>query len=138
MSVWHIFVPLQSGNKTIRVYIMAGQIKYIAPVDSVSGMFGKRENSFSGKAIISNVRMAPSQKHPKGHMYFSVLTRTTFKESELGNMWRDTFTQICRQTRERLRDPNQIATDQAGFVNQTKYKTLYAYVWNKVKAIVIG
>lgn len=117
---------------------MAGQIKYIAPVDSVSGMFGKREHSFSGKAIISNVRRKASQKYPGGHMYFSVLTKTTFKESVNGNMWRDTFIQICAATRARIINPEYISQDQADFAAQTKYKTFYAFVWNKMKAEIVG
>ena len=112
---------------------MAGRIQYIAPVDTVSGMFGKRSHSMSGKAIISNVRKVPSQKYPGGHMFFSVLTKTTFAGTNVQKEWNITFGQISAATHARMQNPEYIDVDQAGFLNQTKYKTLYAYVWNQVK-----
>lgn len=118
---------------------MAGLIKYIAPVDSVSGMFGKREHSFSGKAIISNVRKTASQKYPGGHMYFSVLTKTTYRGGTAAMIsWQETFTRICQQTRERMKNPSTIAQDQADFAAQTKYKTFYSFIWHKMYAEVVG
>lgn len=129
MSVCTFFVPLQCGNKPNRSYIMAGKINYIAPVDTVSGMFGKRTHSLSGKAIISNVRRKPSQKNPMGLMYFSVLTKTTYKGTQAQTEWQNMFGEISRGTRERLEDPAFMATDLANFKKQTKYATLYSFVW---------
>lgn len=117
---------------------MAGQIKYIAPVDSVSGMFGKREHSFSGKAIISNVRKTASQKYPGGHMYFSVLTKTTYRSTAAMVSWQETFVRICEATRARMINPETIAQDQADFAAQTKYKTFYSFIWNKMREEVVG
>lgn len=108
---------------------MAGKIQFIAPVDTVSGMFGKREHSLSGKAIISNVRRKASQKNPGGLMYFSVLTKTTYKGSANQAEWQNKFGEISRTTRERLEDPAFMATDLANFKKQNKYVTLYSYVW---------
>lgn len=133
MSVCTFFVPLQCGNKPNRVYIMAGKIQYIAPVDTVSGMFGKREHSLSGKAIISNVRRKASQKNPGGLMYFSVLTKTTYKGTQNQSEWQTKFGQISRATRERLEDPTHMAADLAAFAKQTKYVTLYSFVWDAVR-----
>lgn len=112
---------------------MSGQIKYIAPVDSVSGMFGKRSHSLSGKAIISNVRTAASQKFPKGHMYFSVLTKTTYGGSPTQKDWNQLFGAISSATHARMINPEYMDVDRAAFAKQTKYKTLYSYVWNQVK-----
>lgn len=129
------FVPLHCGNKNNRSIIMAGKIQYIAPVDSVSGMFGKREHSMSGKAVISNVRRKASQKFPGGHMYFSVLTKSTRGvPSASGLAWQNTFKQVCAATRARIIDPQHIAQDQVEFSKQNKYKTLYAFIWNKMRA----
>lgn len=133
MSVCTFFVPLQCGNKPNRVYIMAGKIQYIAPVDTVSGMFGKREHSLSGKAIISNVRRKASQKNPGGLMYFSVLTKTTYKGTQNQTEWQNMFGEISRTTRERLEDPAFMASDLANFKKQSKYVTLYSFVWATVQ-----
>lgn len=130
MSVCTFFVPLQCGNKPNRIYIMAGKIQYIAPVDTVSGMFGKREHSLSGKAIISNVRRKASQKNPGGLMYFSVLTKTTYKGTQNQTEWQNKFGQIAVATRARLEDPQFMASDLAAFAKQTKYVTLYSFVWS--------
>lgn len=132
MSVCTFFVPLQCGSKPNRVYIMAGKIQFIAPVDTVSGMFGKREHSLSGKAIISNVRRKASQKNPGGLMYFSVLTKTTYKGSAKQSEWQNAFGQISADTRARLLDPSFMASDLAAFKAQSKYVTLYSFVWNAV------
>lgn len=112
---------------------MAGKIQYIAPVDTVSGMFGKRAHSLSGKAIISNVRRKASQKNPGGLMYFSVLTKTTYKGTQKQTEWQNEFGEISRTTRERLEDPAFMASDLANFNKQTKYVTLYSYVWSLVQ-----
>lgn len=130
MSVCTFFVPLQCGNKPNRVYIMAGKIQYIAPVDTVSGMFGKRAHSLSGKAIISNVRRKASQKNPGGLMYFSVLTKSTYKGSANQIEWQNKFSQIAAATRARLEDPQSMASDLAAFAQQSKYVTLYSFVWS--------
>lgn len=138
MSVCTFFVPLQCGNKTNRSTIMAGKIQYIAPVDTVSGMFGKRGHSLSGKAIISNVRRKASQKNPGGLMYFSVLTKTTYKGSANQTEWQNKFGEISRTTRQRLEDPQFMASDLANFKKQTKYVTLYSFVWATVQEEVDG
>ena len=32
-----------------------------------------------------------------------------------------------------MQDPQYVAADKAAFATQSKYKTLYQYVWNQVK-----
>lgn len=114
--------------------IMAKFMRTIAPVDSLSGMFGKREHSLSGKAIIANVRkVGGNAVGGAPFMYFSVLTKTTYKGSEAQLSWNESFGEISSATRARLRDPGKITADQLAFREQTKYKTLYSYVWNEVR-----
>ena len=49
--------------------------------------------------------------------------------------WNQRFGQLCAATRVRMEDPTYINTDRAEFAKQTKYKTLYHYVfrqeWNE-------
>lgn len=108
-------------------------MKTIAPVDSLSGMFGKREHSISGKAIISNVKKrGGAWIDGAPYMYFSVLTKSTYAanptQAMLVNQQR--FKVVSLATSARLADPNQMPLDQLGFKNQSKYKTLRQYVWH--------
>lgn len=42
------------------------------------------------------------------------------------------FTNAVKATRQRLKDPDQSLADQVAFSKQSKYKTLYSYVFNQV------
>lgn len=65
------------------------------------------------------------------YMYFSTLTRSTRGvPTAVQTAWNNLFGQICTATRERLEDPMQVAQDQANFAKQTKFKTIYSYVWS--------
>lgn len=113
-------------------YNMPKYVKTIAPVDSMSGMVGTRSQSISGKAIIMNVRKKKSNANGGApYMYFSTLTRSTRGvPTAMQSAWNALFGQICTATRERLEDPMHVATDQANFAKQTKFKTIYSYVWS--------
>lgn len=118
-------------NSNVPLDIMATYMKTIAPVDTLSGMFGKREHSMSGKAIIANVRLKKSQKNPRGKMYFSVLTRSTYgggTEAQLAIQRK--FTQVAAATHERMQNPTKLPQDQAAFAAQSKYITYYSFIWN--------
>ena len=41
------------------------------------------------------------------------------------------FGDVVKATRERLNNPDQSLTDQIAYSQQTKYKTLYSYVFNQ-------
>ena len=56
--------------------------------------------------------------------------RTTPPSQEELNR-RNAFKQAAIATRARLMDPDQSLTDQIAFTQQTKYKTIYAYVFNQ-------
>lgn len=110
------------------------QVKLIAPVDSMQGMIGKVSDNVCGKAFIFNLKKAKSMtNNGKPFQYFSVRTATVIKLTAAQRAWNQQFGQICTQTRTRLEDPTHINTDRAEFAQQTKYKTLYSFVFNKVK-----
>lgn len=112
---------------------MAKIIKTVAPIDSISGMIGSRESNLCGKAFIANIRKKGGQKHKgKPHQYFSVLTRSTapteLTEAILAR--RTKFGAVVRSTYARMADPAQAAQDMVNFQNQSKYVTMYSYIFN--------
>lgn len=110
-------------------------MKTIAPVDSLSGMFGKRSHSLSGKAIISNVRKrGGAWIDGQPYMYFSVLTKSTYPDhpSQAMKDHQARFAAIANGVNARLADPNQMPLDQLAFKGQSKYKTLRQFVWHLV------
>ena len=116
-----------------RAIIMPKIIKTIAPIDSISGMIGNREGNLCGKAIIANIRKNGGQKYEgKPHQYFSVSTRSTATTNltDAIILRRIKFGAVVRATYARLADPAQASQDMVNFKNQTKYKTMYSYIFN--------
>lgn len=114
------------------------QVKLIAPVDSMQGMIGKTSDNVCGKAIILNLRKSPTNTNGnKPFQYFSVRTKEGIKQTAGMKAWNQTFAQIAAATRDRLQDPQHIASDKVAFNAQTKYKTLYSYVFNMKKDEVV-
>lgn len=110
------------------------QVKMIAPIDSMQGMIGKTSDNVCGKAIILNLKKAKSMtNNGKPFQYFSVRTKEGIKLTAAMRAWNAQFAQICSQTRTRLEDPTYINQDRAEFAQQTQYKTLYSFIFNKVK-----
>lgn len=110
------------------------QVKLIAPVDSMQGMIGKTSDNVCGKAIIFNLKKAKSMTNDgKPFQYFSVRTKEGIKQTANMRLWNTRFGEIASATRTRLMDPTYINQDRAEFAQQTKYKTLYSFVFNKVK-----
>ena len=107
----------------------------IAPVDSMQGMVGKQKDNVCQKAIIFNLRKARTNTNDgKPFQYFSVRSAVGVKQTASQKAWNARFAQIASGTRDRLQDPQHIASDKAAFATQIKYKTLYSYVFNQVKA----
>lgn len=107
----------------------------IAPIDSMQGMIGKTSDNVCGKAIILNLRKSPTNTNDnKPFQYFSVRTKEGIKQTASMKAWNQKFGQIIYGTRDRMQDPQHIATDKVAFAQQSKYKTLYSYVFNQVKA----
>lgn len=118
-----------------RPIIMPKIMKTIAPIDSISGALGNRENNLCGKVVIANVRKQGGNKHDgKPFQYFSVLTRTTamLNPTEKVLVLRAKFSAVSRLVRTRMADASQAAQDMAAYRAQTKYKTLYSFVWHLV------
>lgn len=116
-----------------RHIIMPKSIKTIAPIDSISGMIGSRQGNLCGKAIIANIRTKGGNKFDgKPHQYFSVSTRSTATTNVTPSIeaHRVKFAAVAASTRSRMADPSQAAQDMVNFKNQTKYKTMYSYVFN--------
>lgn len=114
---------------------MAKILKTIAPIDSVSGAFGKREQSLSGKVIISNVRKKGGNWNGgAGFMYMSCLTKTTYAGTADQLIANDLFGRRAVAVKERLANPEYINADKTAFLAQTTYKTLRSFVWSLVMA----
>ena len=102
------------------------QVVYEDPIHHLSGKISKKYRT------CYNYRKRSDRK------YTSVHADRTTPVSASERAWRDLFTQICAATRDRMMDPNHIAMDQVGFRMQTKYKTLYQYVWNLMRDEIEG
>ena len=97
------------------------QVVFEDPIHHISGKISKKYRT------CYNYRKRSDRKYTSVHG-----DRTTpVSATELA--WRQTFADICAATRDRMMDPNYIAMDQVGFRRQTKYGTLYQYVWNVVR-----
>lgn len=111
---------------------MAKILRTLAPVDSMSGMVGKRDETTSNKAFIINLKKQGGWKI-KGapFMYFTLRQNdriTKPSPSELEH--RQKFATCVANTREAMLDPQQLPTLQLGFKEQTKYPTFYGYVFS--------
>ena len=91
----------------------------------------------SGK-ISKKYRTCYNYRKQSDRKYTSVRGTRTTPVSEKETAWRQTFSQICTTTLERMANPTYISQDQENFRNQSKYKTLYQYVWNVVREEIEG
>lgn len=110
---------------------MAKILRTLAPVDSMSGMVGKRDETTSNKAFIINVKKVGGWKM-KGapFMYFSLRQNDRMtKPSTAEIAGRERFAQAAKAASERLIDPEFIQKDQFDFSKQDKYTSLYGYVF---------
>ena len=98
-----------------------GKVVFEDPIHHISGKISKKYRT------CYNYRKRFDRK------YTSVHGDRTTPVSAAERAWRDLFAQICAATRDRMMDPNHIAQDQVGFIKQTKYKTLYQYVWHLMR-----
>lgn len=94
-----------------------GKVTYMFPVADVCGKVDKTSR------VIFAHRGATKYTMMQG-------TRTTpVTEDELARQ--EKFASVVTRTRARLLDPTKMAADQAAFAAQTKYKSLYQYVFNQ-------
>lgn len=115
---------------------MAKILKTLSPVDSISGMIGKRNETVSDKAFIVNVKKAGNVRNGgKPFMYFSLRVNDRMtKPSTVELLNRQKFKDAVEATRERMINPEYVQIDHANFNKQTKYPTLYGYVFSVVYA----
>ena len=98
---------------------MAGTISYLAPVDNASGkIFGKKQKFVAVRRKVGKRQRGCAATGER-------TTPVTSHEQEL----REKFAAASAATLTRMRDPNQVAEDQAAFANQKKYATLRGYIF---------
>ena len=97
------------------------QVVYEDPIHHLSGKISKKYRT------TYNYRKLSERK------YTSVRGQRTTPVTEKERTWRTQFAQIAQMTRERLEDPAFMASDQAAFIKQSKFKTLNAFVFTFAK-----
>ena len=95
------------------------KVEYAFPVDKVHGKISKKHKvGFAHrKASARNYTTAYGER------------KTQVKESELAN--RAKFTAVSKAARLRMVDPDHVAMDQMMFARQTKYTTMFGYVFKQ-------
>lgn len=111
---------------------MAKVLRTLAPVDSMSGMIGKRDETVSNKAFIVNVKKVGGWKM-KGapFMYFSLRQNdrvTAPSSSEL--VVRNLFKEASKAAAARIINPEYIQQDMHDFSKQDKYTSMWGYVFH--------
>lgn len=100
------------------------KVEYVAPVDAVHGKLSKGDKyGFARRKKANNNGERPN--------FTFVHTKRTTPVSQEELNRRNAFKKAAIATRERLNDPDRSLTDQIAFTQQTKYKTIYAYVFNQ-------
>ena len=104
---------------------MAGKVTYKEPIESASGKI------FGHKSQFIAVHRPWSEKRKNGTCAQGQrdLKNKPYTEKEL--MRRVKFAAVCAATRSRMADTSQAAADMMAFKAQTKYKTLYHYVFRQ-------
>ena len=95
------------------------KVEYAFPVDKVHGKVGKKHQV--GFAHLTST----------GRNFTVVYGQRSTKVSETEISNRAKFTAVAAAARERMIDMNFIDIDQLGFSRQTKYKTLWGYVFKQ-------
>lgn len=100
------------------------KVEFIAPVEAVHGKLSKADRYGFAKRKQQNgagERVAYTFRH----------TRPTATPSQEVLVQRTKFATAVKATRERLNDPDRSLADMIAFAQQTKYKTIYSYVFNQ-------
>ena len=106
------------------------KVTYIDPIKSISGKLTKKH------CVVYNKRVAATNNQEM----IDNPNYTTWRDPEMKikltanqRAWNERFAEICSLTRARLKDPQYMAQDRAGYATQSQYKTLKSYVWKLVK-----
>lgn len=98
-----------------------------APVNYLSGKLSKRNCSIIYNHRVSGNFCYTSVRRKKAHRAKSTGSAVTPSQAAVQTK----FTAVAKATRTRLMDPTKKAADIAAFKKQSKYGTLYKYVFNK-------
>ena len=106
------------------------KVTFIDPIKSVSGKLSKKHH------VVHCVRQAATNnpemiRNPQFTQWKD--PNREIKQTAAQMAWTQKFGQISNATRARLIDASHMNADRAAFANQTKYKTLYSFVWNLVR-----
>ena len=104
------------------------KVTYIDPIKSVSGKLTKAHST------VLNVRRAATSNQDMIDNPCYTSWRDPSKKVQLTSgqqTWTQTFKQICSNVRARMKDPSKITADQIAFAAQSKYKTMYQYLWHQ-------
>ena len=95
-------------------------IEYAFPVEKVHGKISKKHKVGFAHRIASGVN------------YTTVYGQRKSKPSTAELLNRQKFKDVAAAARERMINPEFVQIDHAGFNKQTKYTTLWGYVFNEV------
>ena len=95
------------------------KVEYAFPVDKVHGKVGKKHK----------VGFAHLTSTGKNFTVVYGKRSTSASSTELSN--RAKFAAVCATARDRMKDPNFIDLDMIGFSRQSKYKTMWGYVFKQ-------
>ena len=123
------------------------KVEYVAPVDAVHGKLSKGDKyGFARRKKANNNGERPNFTFVHTKRTTPVTQDEIERRKSFGNVAKATrtsapsqeeivrrnkFKQAAIATRERLMNPDQSLADQIAFAQQTKYKTIYAYVFNQ-------
>ena len=95
------------------------KVEYAFPVDKVHGRISKQHK-------VGFAHRKASKKN-----YTTVYGERSTLPGANEILHREKFAAVCKSTRLRMIDPNQVAQDQAGFAAQKKYPTFWGYVFKQ-------
>ena len=118
----------KGGLCSARLPNTMAKVTYIDPIKSVSGKLTKSHST------VLNVRRAATSNQDMIDNPCYTSWRDPSKKVQLTSgqqTWTQTFKQICANVRARMKDPSKITADQIAFAAQSKYKTMYQYLWHQ-------
>ena len=95
------------------------KVEYVFPVDKVHGRISKQH------------KVGFSHRKATKRNFTTVYGVRSTKPGADELLRRDKFADVCRSTRARLINPQQVPIDQAGFAAQKKYATIWGYVFRQ-------
>ena len=106
------------------------KVTYIDPIKSISGKLSKKHSTTLNvrKAATNNPEMIANPCYTSWRDPNIKIKSTAGQKA-----WREQFKSITAATRQRLINAQHMTQDRLEFAQQSEYKTLWAFVWNKCK-----